>query len=253
LRGGREARGPACHRAAGHGGGAEARAGRSGRRRQHRRVRGLRAPPTGLSIRSPGGRARPLLMRQRGGPGSVSGALAATRVLWPMQQRGGWCSGDVMMQWHQARRAYLCRPQSRSLIGAAASVQAVEHAARMLQAVGASESALPAAKALLTTLAKLFAATCAPCGSRTELQVRRQGRRRPQRPGVAHRQALCCDSPSERLPATTHCAGPAGRPHTLRFESAAPERAPAVQRRRPAGGAAAVRGGAAAAPAASVA
>ena len=79
-----------------------------------------------------------------------------------------------MMQWHQARRAHLCRPQRRSLIGAAASAQAVEHAARVLQAAGASESAQPAAKALLTTLAKLFAAPRAPCAFHTELQVRRR-------------------------------------------------------------------------------
>ncbi len=140
-------------------------------------VVGVRPRP-GLPFRSPGGHAGPL----------------------PMQQRGGWRSGDVLMQWHQARRAYLCRPQSRSLIGAAASAQAVEHAARMLQAAGASESAVPAAKALLTTLAKLFAAPRAPCAFHTELQVRGRGRRRPQRPGAARCEALYCDSPPSACP-----------------------------------------------------
>jgi hypothetical protein len=175
-----------------------------------------------------------------------------------MQQRGGWCSvisANVISAMVPVPALAPWRAQRGRLASAAAGAQAVQHAARVLLAVGAISSALPAAKALLTTLAKLLAAPCAPSGFRAELEVRRRGaggRRGPaQRAACTH--SISMRQRSGRLPMTTCCAGPAGRLIRCRSAPVTPNHLPVAQRRRPAGGAAAVRGSAAAAPAAPVA
>ncbi len=68
-----------------------------------------------------------------------------------------------------------CRAQRGRLMSAAAGAQVVQHAARVLLATGEIRSALPAVKALLTTLAKLLVAPCVPSSFRAELEVRRRG------------------------------------------------------------------------------
>jgi len=97
-------------------------------------------------------------------------------------------------------------------MSAAAGAQAVQHAARVLLAVGEIRSALPAAKALLTTLVKLLVAPCVPSGFRAELEVRRRGVGRRGAPGAArHERAEHFAATALRAPAHDRMPRGAGR------------------------------------------
>jgi hypothetical protein len=107
----------------------------------------------------------------------------AARCLAHTDRRASGCALSML-----AGLVLQARPAQTLTCAQRARAQAVGHAVEVLLCLGACKIAPPAARALLSTLAKLFAMAHAPGSALcAELRVRRIGVRQPRRPSTARR------------------------------------------------------------------